>query len=275
MVHACTQCPQFLVSPLGGKTATKSGKGLKFAFGRLHPEIGRSGHCSSCDSAMHVPLPFSLWVFGLFLILISIKMGGPLYIDRIHDRPFLQSLLKSVEGSHYKTLTRINGMVTLAAEELEKELFYYRPDAFSKIFKSNVIPLRFLASALHHLGYVYSLSHCSPGTIKTDAPMPILLRIHKAFHHHPELLKIKSYNETSCPVTVPEAERDPLSYIHYEADTVDPATGEPWVNFRFHPASILPSSKIKLVRYQENPTSHWGPGTVGKRYLFLFLCQKR
>ncbi|KAG5645231.1 hypothetical protein DXG03_006648 [Asterophora parasitica] len=32
-------------------------------------------------------------------------------------------------------------------------------------------------------------------------------------------------------------------------------------NFSRHPDSVTPSGKMKLVRYQENPTSHWGPGT--------------
>lgn len=157
-------------------------------------------------------------------------------------------------------------MVTLAAEELEEELFYYRPDAFSKIFRSNVIPLRFLASAIHNEGYTYSLSHGCAGAVKTNAPMKTLLRIHKAFHHHPELLKVKHYGSSNG------GEKDNASSdssIPFVENEIDPATGDKWVNFRFHPDSVLPSSKIKLVRYQENPTSNWGPGTIGKRYSIL------
>jgi tRNA (guanine26-N2/guanine27-N2)-dimethyltransferase len=39
-------------------------------------------------------------------------------------------------------------------------------------------------------------------------------------------------------------------------------------NFKRHPQSVTQSSKVKLVRYQQNPTPHWGPGTraeSGKR----------
>jgi tRNA (guanine26-N2/guanine27-N2)-dimethyltransferase len=39
-------------------------------------------------------------------------------------------------------------------------------------------------------------------------------------------------------------------------------------DFARHPDSVTPSSRVKLVRYQQNPTSHWGPGTKavsGKR----------
>ena len=32
-------------------------------------------------------------------------------------------------------------------------------------------------------------------------------------------------------------------------------------NFKSHPDSVTVSSEIKLVRYQQNPTAHWGPGT--------------
>jgi len=31
-------------------------------------------------------------------------------------------------------------------------------------------------------------------------------------------------------------------------------------NFKRHPQSVTQSSKVKLVRYQQNPTPHWGPG---------------
>lgn len=31
-------------------------------------------------------------------------------------------------------------------------------------------------------------------------------------------------------------------------------------NFTRHPGSVTASGKVKLVRYQENPTSYWGPG---------------
>ena len=38
-------------------------------------------------------------------------------------------------------------------------------------------------------------------------------------------------------------------------------------NFKRHPDSVSASSKVKLVRYQVNPTANWGPGTKagGKR----------
>ena len=38
-------------------------------------------------------------------------------------------------------------------------------------------------------------------------------------------------------------------------------------NFKHHPGSVTASSKVKLVRYQQNPTPHWGPGSKpgGKR----------
>ena len=38
-------------------------------------------------------------------------------------------------------------------------------------------------------------------------------------------------------------------------------------NFKHHPQSVTPSSKVKLVRYQQNPTPNWGPGAKprGKR----------
>ncbi|OJT15717.1 hypothetical protein TRAPUB_4615 [Trametes pubescens] len=31
-------------------------------------------------------------------------------------------------------------------------------------------------------------------------------------------------------------------------------------NFKRHPESVTASSKVKLVRYQQNPAPNWGPG---------------
>lgn len=39
-------------------------------------------------------------------------------------------------------------------------------------------------------------------------------------------------------------------------------------DFTKHPDSVTASSRVKLVRYQQNPTPFWGPGTKavsGKR----------
>jgi tRNA (guanine26-N2/guanine27-N2)-dimethyltransferase len=32
-------------------------------------------------------------------------------------------------------------------------------------------------------------------------------------------------------------------------------------NFTSHPLTVTQSSKVKLVRYQQNPTPNWGPAT--------------
>lgn len=31
-------------------------------------------------------------------------------------------------------------------------------------------------------------------------------------------------------------------------------------NFERHPKTVTPAAKVKLVRYQHNPTPNWGPG---------------
>lgn len=31
-------------------------------------------------------------------------------------------------------------------------------------------------------------------------------------------------------------------------------------NFKHHPSSVTSSSKVKILRYQMNPTAYWGPG---------------
>jgi tRNA (guanine26-N2/guanine27-N2)-dimethyltransferase len=44
-------------------------------------------------------------------------------------------------------------------------------------------------------------------------------------------------------------------------DNYSPLSIRSEANFAHHPQSISSSSKVKLVRYQQNPTPHWGPGT--------------
>ena len=51
-----------------------------------------------------------------------------------------------------------------------------------------------------------------------------------------------------------------LVLLSKEADTE--------TDFTKHPDSVTASSRVKLVRYQQNPTPFWGPGTravSGKR----------
>lgn len=58
----------------------------------------------------------------------------------------------------------------------------------------------------------------------------------------------------------------PAAALHASSSQASPPRFE--VNFGYHPeANAFVSSKFKLVRYQQNPTPNWGPGSrpKGKR----------
>jgi len=159
----------------------------------------------------------------------------------LHDKEFTTKLLSHVqsEEAKYGTSSRMKGMVTLAAEELDTP-FYFTPSKLAGFFHCTSPSLEEVASALLHAGYPVSRSHACPGSIKTTATRKV---VHDVFRSHVKLNPVKMENiKEGAPATALLAKTS-----SFEA------------NFKRHP-EVSKLSKIKLVRYQQNPTSHWGPG---------------
>ncbi|KAF8212204.1 N2,N2-dimethylguanosine tRNA methyltransferase-domain-containing protein [Mycena galopus ATCC 62051] len=180
--------------------------------------------CPECDSVLH--------------------MAGPMWSAPIHNPEFIGKVLNHLENneSQYGTAARMKGMLTVAKEELPDAPFYFTPAKVSKHFHCVTPSFSDIASALLHGGHKISRSHASAGSIKTTATNAELFDIYRSWIKlHP--VKTANISPTS-PAVVMLAKENKAE-----------------ANFTMHPETNKYTSRIKLVRYQENPTTHWGPAT--------------
>jgi len=121
--------------------------------------------------------------------------GGPLHNVEFIKRVLAQ--LKDVDRETYPTMDRIEGMLYTAIDEitfgakeksdknakeqlgplipkadpaeLDHHPFFFIPSSISKIIHCSAPPTAALRGALRHAGFRATMSHCKPGSIKTDA----------------------------------------------------------------------------------------------------------
>jgi len=220
LYYVCSGCQSFHEQTLG-KVVEKSSEGrTSLAY---KPGLGppTSPTCDECGGVYHV--------------------AGPMWSGSLHDKEFTGRLLEHIEKEkdHYGTSARMQGMVTVAHEELDTS-FYFTPSKISNFFHCISPSLEDTASAILNAGYQVSRSHACPGSLKTTASRKVILDI---FRGHVKNHPVKMENiKTGSPATKLLAKEPEFE-----------------VNFRRHPG-VASLSKVKLVRYQQNPTSHWGPG---------------
>lgn len=122
--------------------------------------------------------------------------GGPLHNPEFIKRVLAQ--LKSADRETYPTMDRIEGMLHTALEEitfgtedavskgkqlekleplipkadpavLDHHPFFTTTSSLSKIIHCSAPPTAAVRGALRHAGFRVTMSHCRPGSIKTDA----------------------------------------------------------------------------------------------------------
>ncbi|KAI9205119.1 N2,N2-dimethylguanosine tRNA methyltransferase [Polychytrium aggregatum] len=175
------------------------------------------------------------------------RIGGPFWAGPLHNDVYLQKVIQHVKDNKdkYKTNGRMLGMLTVISEELETP-FYYSLSSLSGSLRCTSPPLLTVFSALLHKGYKVSVSHACSGSIKTNAPTSVVWDVMRGWvKFHP--VKTKSGEEQSVSAKLLAVEPS------FEA------------NFEPHPEMEAPSRKIKLVRYQVNPTKNWGPKARAKK----------
>ncbi|TBU50868.1 N2,N2-dimethylguanosine tRNA methyltransferase [Dichomitus squalens] len=227
--YVCTGCQSFYEQPIGRMVENVSGKGNVNLHFKAHTGPPVSERCPECNSALHA--------------------AGPMWSGPLHDPEFVGSVLGHVESNEdkYGTSARMKGMLTVAKEELDTP-FYFTPSRVSSHFHCVCPSLDETASALLHAGYKVSRSHACAGSLKTTATYA---DIHDIF---------RSWVKTH-PVRMDKiSENSPARHLLSKEPRIE-------ANFKRHPDSVTPSSKVKLVRYQQNPTPNWGPGAKpsGKR----------
>jgi len=121
--------------------------------------------------------------------------GGPLHNAEFVKRMLAQ--LKEVDRETYPTMDRIEGMLHTALEEItfgmegdmenkeserldplipkadpaevDRHPFFFIPSTVSKVLHCSAPPTAAIRGALRHAGFRVTMSHCKPGSIKTDA----------------------------------------------------------------------------------------------------------
>ncbi|EGO21460.1 hypothetical protein SERLADRAFT_362807 [Serpula lacrymans var. lacrymans S7.9] len=232
--YICAGCQSFYEQPLGRiieKVHEKSGNVNHQFKTQVGPPVPQ--RCPECDSPFHV--------------------AGPMWSSDIHDHKFVSKVLDHLEEHQelYGTATRMKGMLTVAKEaskcpflcSLELDTpFYFTPSKIAGFFHSMCPPLDDVASALLHAGHQVSRSHACPGSLKTSGTRQ---DVHDVFRSW-----VKKH-----PVRMDKiSEHSPARQLLSKEPRAE-------ANFSRHPQSVTQSSKVKLVRYQQNPTPHWGPGT--------------
>ncbi|TDL24799.1 N2,N2-dimethylguanosine tRNA methyltransferase [Rickenella mellea] len=222
--YICSNCQAFFEQPLGRlveKTSDKTGQVNVLYKQKTGPPV--ADKCPECTSVLHV--------------------AGPMWNGPIHDSGFVGKVLEHTEANNnkYGTSTRMKGMLTVAKEELDTP-FYFTPGKVSGNFHCISPPLDDVASALLNAGHSISRSHALAGSLKTTATRQ---DIHDVFRGWVKKNPVRLDKLPESSPTHHLLSKEP----RFEA------------NFEHHPQTVTKSSKVKLVRYQQNPTANWGPGT--------------
>ncbi|PFH54319.1 hypothetical protein AMATHDRAFT_72825 [Amanita thiersii Skay4041] len=220
--YICSSCQSFYEQPLGRVIQkVHESSGSVNHYYKVHTGPCVSEKCPECDSPLH--------------------LAGPMWSAPIHDSAFVAKILEHLEANQnsYGTAVRMKGMLTVAKEELPNP-FYFTSSRMASLFHCRTPSLDDVASALLNAGHKISRSHASAGSLKTTASHRDL---HDIFRSWVKLNAVK------------------METLSENSPTRRLLAVEPRIvaNFTKHPDSVTSSSKIKLVRYQENPR-YWGPG---------------
>jgi len=217
-VYQCTGCEALHFQRLGKMSPHDNGKNMKYSLVTGSP-VDRS--CEHCSSPFH--------------------MGGPIWLNPIQDKQFINELLDSIEENKYATERRITGMLTMALEELEDVPLYYEIPRLTNIVKKSQEKLTKYTSAILNAGYQFSLSHANRSGLKTTAPLSFLW----------DMLRTQAKEEG----------REPTKNLHPDSPGYKIMSKEATakVDFTLHPEANPESREKNLKRFQINPEANWGP----------------
>ncbi|XP_053145029.1 tRNA (guanine(26)-N(2))-dimethyltransferase isoform X2 [Hemicordylus capensis] len=221
-VYNCVGCGSFHIQRLGKMANNGKNLNYKAACG---PPVGPS--CDHCHQRH--------------------QLGGPMWAEPLHDVGFVQRVLSAVASNpgRFRTSQRIQGILSMATEELSDVPLYYTLDNLSKTIRCNSPSLLQFRSALLHAGYRVSLSHACKNTIKTDAPPSVLWDIMRCWEKlNP--VKRERLSESSPAARILSVEPKLQASFTVRADA--------------NPSS----RKQGLRRFQLNPEPNWGPRARAK-----------
>ncbi|CAL9735115.1 tRNA (guanine(26)-N(2))-dimethyltransferase, mitochondrial [Monosporozyma servazzii] len=239
ITYHCSQCGSFQNQPLGRKSERDGKKKLKkivkysVAQG---PPVDRK--CKFCGGTYH--------------------LAGPMFGGSLHNEEFINEVLRINKEEHnddtYGTRKRIEGMLTLAKNELSDSPFYFSPNWVSSILKIQVPPLKKVSAGLGSLGFDCSMTHAQPSSLKTNAPWEAIWYVLKECFPNKDIEKM---NERAAGYKILANIDSWLPREDDENKLFDPTK----LSFEENEVSgkVEKLRKLKIVKYQENPTKNWGP----------------
>lgn len=159
-VYGCTGCESFHIQRVGKITPTKGAGNYKYTQG-TGPVVPQN--CAECGS--------------LF------KVGGPAYIENLHDNEFVGQALAAVkeDPDKYATSKRMIGQLTACIEELPDCPFYYSVPNMCGTVRVTTPKLQHIRSAIINAGYKVSTHHSAAGSLQTNCPSNIMWDIIRCF----------------------------------------------------------------------------------------------
>ncbi|KAG7195441.1 RNA methyltransferase tRNA(m5U54)methyltransferase [Scheffersomyces spartinae] len=258
-VFHCVGCGHRIPQPLG---RTEKGKHqVPRLDGKLLKSLDNNGNCKYCSSVINI--------------------AGPMWEGQLHNHEFIEEVLRirdEASDKQFGTRERIKGMLSLAKSELNDVPFYINLNQLLSYFKSPPISLDTFSKVVGNLGYRVSLTHAKRNSIKTDCPWEIILKIFQDW--------MVQSNKEQLSVLKGKAsltEKDELKLAIWKQDVnVHPNLKEGMIGYKVlkwlndnteqfqdtkidydgvNPVSegIAKLRKLKMTRYQENPTKNWGP----------------
>lgn len=206
-------------------------------------------------------------------------LAGPMWGGELHSASFIDRVLAinaAALPETYATRERIRGMLTLARSELRAP-FYVSLNQMLSFFRAPPIPIDEFARAAGNMGHEVSLTHAKKNCVKTSAPWSHVLAIFVAWLRRSNTRRLQELQ------TLLELEQDSEKRARLEekiaklsadlgasANLTPGMVGAallrtaPRLDVDFDTANdqsarLAQLRRLKMVRYQENPTKNWGP----------------
>ncbi|XP_072395920.1 tRNA (guanine(26)-N(2))-dimethyltransferase isoform X1 [Diabrotica undecimpunctata] len=167
-------------------------------------------------------------------------IGGPIWSAPLHSSEFVKEVI-DIAPEKLGTIRRIHGVLNVISEELLDVPLYYTFEKLCSTIHVEQPPMMVIRSAILNAGYRVSFTHMNKTSIKTDAPTKVVWDIMRCWEQlHPAAKKRLTEDTPAFRILSQKPEKE--------------------YSFKLHPDANPASKKMGLVRFQENPTAHWGPG---------------
>lgn len=182
------------------------------------------------------------------------KMGGPMWLEPIHDHNILARALAHLEAadapSKYGTHKRMTATITNMLDELPDAPFFYTISQLANTLHMQTPKLDAFRSAIMSLGYRVSGTHCAPGAVKTDAPFDAMMDVMRSWHKitpaklREDMANTPAYKILSKPPTrIASFEINPLAKV-----ATHTKSGEKITKFPILPPNWGPGSRAGRKR---------------------------